>query len=346
MSFNFQEFKKSASILCLTSLFWVGCSNKLPSFYTIKGSTQGTTYAIKYIATSSVIEKSSIDSLLLAFDMSLSTYRDDSKISLINANQSHVIVDDFFKQTFLTSERIYGETQGLFDPTVGILVNAYGFGPNGKKENLGSIKVDSLLQYVGFDKIRLDTLSMTLEKEYPQTYLDFNAIAQGYSVDVVAAFLLKKGITDFIVEIGGEIIGRGFNQIENKSWVVGIDNPLQMPEDEKKLIAKINLDDLGMATSGNYRKVITDAETGEKYVHIIHPITGLPEKGNVLSATVVCEKTIDADGYATAFMMMNLEEIKSFLQSKPNLFVLIVYMNQNNEMQQFQSENFEKLLVK
>jgi len=345
MSFNFQEFKKLASIVVFASIFFVGCSDNLPSFYTIKGETQGTTYAIKYIATTDVIEKSSVDSLLLAFDMSLSTYRNDSKISMINANQPHVVVDAFFKETYLTSERIYAETQGLFDPTVGVLVNAYGFGPNSKSEKLEASQIDTLLQYVGFDKIRLDLETLTFEKQYKQTYLDFNAIAQGYSVDVVADFLNSKGITDFIVEIGGEIVGRGFNQIEDKSWAVGIDNPLQSPDEERKLIAKVKLDDLGMATSGNYRKVITDAETGEKYVHIIHPKTGLPKRGNVLSATVICKKAIDADGYATAFMVMDLEETKAFLQNKPELFVLMIYTDENNEMQQFQTDNFKKLIL-
>lgn len=345
MSFNFQVFKKSVSFFLISLFVLSSCSNNEPSFYILKGETQGTTYGIKYIANEQIIEKSSIDSLLLAFDMSLSTYREDSKISQINANQPNMVVDHFFKETYLASERIFTETQGLFDPTIGVLVNAYGFGPQGKKENLDAAKIDTLLQYVGFDKIRLDLNTLQFDKQHKQTYLDFNAIAQGYSVDVVADFLTSKGITDFIVEIGGEIVGRGYNLIDQKSWTIGIDNPIQAPDEERKLIAKVKLDDLGMATSGNYRKVITDETTGEKYVHIINPKTGLPQKGNVLSATVICKKAIDADGYATAFMVMTLEETLAFLENRPDLFVLLIYTNGNNEVDQYQTENFKKLIV-
>ena len=279
-----KELQKYCSILVI-ALLLVSCSSE-PKFHTIQGEAQGTTYSIKYIANQEVVSKKQTDSLLLAFDMSLSTYRDDSKISKINSGDSTVVVDDLFVENFKISSEIHKETSGLFDPTIGVLVNAYGFGPNKKHQNLSQNQIDSLLQFVGLDKVQLNE-NKTISKKYKETYLDFNAIAQGYSVDVVVNFLKSKGIENAIVEIGGELFALGKNTIDNKNWIVGIDNPLQKPE-ERTLIAKVNLENLGMATSGNYRKVITDEKTGQKFVHIINPKSGLAQKSNILSATILC----------------------------------------------------------
>ena len=267
----------------------------------------------------------------------------DSKISKINSGDSTVVIDDFFIETFQLSNQIYKETNGLFDPTIGVLVNAYGFGPNKKQENLSQKQIDSLLQFVGFDKIVLNA-NKTISKKYSQTFIDFNAIAQGYSVDVVVNYLKSKGIENAIVEIGGELFALGKNTIENKNWVVGIDDPLQKPE-ERTLITKVNLENLGMATSGNYRKVMIDEKTGKKFVHIINPKTGLAQKNNVLSATVLSKSSAISDGYATAFMLMSLEESKLFLQNHKDLYVMLLYVDATNKMQQFASDNFSALII-
>ena len=335
-----KELQKYCSILVI-ALLLVSCSSE-PKFHTIQGEAQGTTYSIKYIANQEVVSKKQTDSLLLAFDMSLSTYRDDSKISKINSGDSTVVVDDLFVENFKISSEIYKETSGLFDPTIGVLVNAYGFGPNKKHQNLSQNQIDSLLQFVGLDKVQLNE-NKTISKKYKETYLDFNAIAQGYSVDVVVNFLKSKGIENAIVEIGGELFALGKNTIDNKNWIVGIDNPLQKPE-ERTLIAKVNLENLGMATSGNYRKVITDEKTGQKFVHIINPKTGLAQKSNILSATILSKSGGISDGYATAFMLMSLEESKAFLESHPELYVLLLYADEKNEMQQYMTVNFKELI--
>ncbi|WP_130735327.1 FAD:protein FMN transferase [Flavobacterium sp. J27] len=316
--------------------------DKTPTFFVIQGVAQGSTYSIKYIATEEWVIKKQIDSLLTAFDMSLSTYRADSKISKINAGDTTVVVDNLFVTTFEASNQIYEETDGLFDPTIGVLINAYGFGPSKRHQNLSQNEIDSLLQYVGFNKVKLKS-DLAISKQYPQTYFDFNAIAQGYSVDVVADFLKSKGIEDAIIEIGGELVAIGSNSIDQKKWVVGIDDPLQKP-DERRLIATIGIENLGMATSGNYRKVITDSITGEKFVHIINPKTGKREKNTILSATVLASKCIMADGYATAFMLMSLEDIKAFTTKHPDLYILILYVDNNNKLQQFTTANFSKLI--
>ena len=335
-----KELKRFCSFLVVAILF-ISC-DKTTDFYTIQGEAQGSTYSIKYIASEEKVTKNQIDSLLTAFDLSLSTYRPDSKISKINAGDSTVVVDDFFTETFQLSNQIYKETNGLFDPTIGVLVNAYGFGPNKKHQDLALKQIDSLLQFVGFNKIALNA-NKTISKKYKETFIDFNAIAQGYSVDVVVNYLKSKGIENAIVEIGGELFALGKNTIDNKNWVVGIDDPLQKPE-ERTLIAKVNLENLGMATSGNYRKVMIDEKTGKKFVHIINPKTGLAQKNNVLSATVLSKSSGLSDGYATAFMLMSLEESKVFLQKHPELHVMLLYSDSDNKMQQFTTENFKKLI--
>ena len=335
-----KELKRFCSFLLVVIVF-ISC-DKTNDFFTIQGEAQGSTYSVKYIASEEKVTKNQIDSLLIAFDLSLSTYRPDSKISKINAGDSTVVVDDFFTETFQLSNQIYKETNGLFDPTIGILVNAYGFGPNKKQENLSQKQIDSLLQFVGFDKIALNS-DRTISKRHKETFIDFNAIAQGYSVDVVVNYLKSKGIENAIVEIGGELFALGKNTIENKNWVVGIDDPLQKPE-ERTLIAKVNLENLGMATSGNYRKVMIDEKTGKKFVHIINPKTGLAQKNNVLSATVLSKSSAISDGYATAFMLMSLEESKLFLQNHKDLYVMLLYVDATNKMQQFTTENFKALI--
>ena len=330
--------------LCIVVFFFFSCQKEEKDrLFVIQGEAQGSTYAIKYSSTSEVINKQSIDSLLLAFDHSLSTYRTDSKISKINLGDSTIVVDDFFVETFKTSQKIYQETNGLFDPTIGVLVNAYGFGPSQEKIDLNPSKIDSLLQFVGFDKVQLNE-NGTISKKFRATYFDFNAIAQGYSVDVVVNFLKSKGIKNGIVEIGGEIFAFGRNNVENKNWIVGIDDPTQKPE-ERTLIAKIKLENLGMATSGNYRKVKFDSITGQKYVHIINPKTGLSQKSSMLSATVLASRCIDADGYATAFMIMDFENIKKMLKDRSDLYVLLIYTDENNTIQQFKSANFQSLIL-
>lgn len=337
------ELKKLVNLLFFIFLVTSCQHEKQEKIFVVQGEAQGSTYAIKYISNKEVVQKESIDSLLFVFDMSLSTYRPDSKISKMNAGDSTIKADDFFLETFSTSQKIYRETKGFFDPTIGVLVNAYGFGPNQMKINLNQSKIDSLRQFVGFDKVQLNE-NKTISKQYQQTYLDFNAIAQGYSVDVVSNFLKSKGIQNAIVEIGGEIFAFGKNSIENKSWVVGIDDPTQTPA-ERTLIAKIRLDNLGMATSGNYRKVKTDSLTGEKYVHIINPKTGLSQKSSMLSTTVLAPKCIDADGFATAFMIMDIKNIQELLEKRNDLYVLLIYVDKNNIIQQFKTSNFQSLIL-
>jgi thiamine biosynthesis lipoprotein len=316
---------------------------KIIENFIISGSTQGTTYAVKYGSTQEVISKKSIDSLLETFDNSLSTYVPTSKISRINAGDPNVNIDYLILNTYQASERIYKESEGLFDPTVGILVNAYGFGPKKTDEPINDSIIKSLLPFVGFNKVKLLD-SKRIIKSDPKIYFDFNAIAQGYAVDVVSNFLISKNIKNFIVEIGGEVKAKGSNQKNQKPWLVGIDNPLNDPI-KRDLYRKIKLENLSMATSGNYRKIKTDTVTGKKFVHTINPITGLAKKSNILSVTVLAENCIDADGYATTLMLMDLKAGKEFLAHKPDLSALIIYLDENEVMQHFQTPNMNTYLM-
>jgi thiamine biosynthesis lipoprotein len=175
----------------------------------------------------------------------------------------------------------------------------------------------------------------------PGMFLDFNAIAQGYSVDVLVQFLQSKGIEDALVELGGEIRAIGRNSIDDKSWVIGIDDPTQTPE-ERKLIARIALDNLGMATSGNYRKIKIDPETGDRFVHILNPITGQSEKNSILSVTVLAPTAGEADGYATALMLMSIAQIQEWANRYHGVDLLVLY-EENGQLKEWETDGFKRL---
>jgi len=312
--------------------------------YLIEGEAQGSTYHIKYIAERDENLKPAIDSILEVIDLSMSTYRSDSAISKINQGDTTVVVDEHFRKVFEASQQIWQESEGLFDPTVGVLVNAWGFG----KQKISEAdlptdkKIDSLRKYVGFDKVALTEKNL-IKKRYTEILFDFNAIAQGYTSDVVANYLSTRGIKNYIVEIAGEMYLKGKNTVEDKSWTIGVENPLK-PLDDRDLVATIQFTNQGLATSGNYRKVWTDSN-GRKYVHSINPLTGRATQSDVLSATVVAPSTMLADGYATMFMVMGLAKSKAFLEKHPDLAVLLVYSDDKHQEATYKTKSFEKLII-
>lgn len=312
--------------------------------YLIEGEAQGSTYHIKYIAERDENLKPAIDSILQVIDLSMSTYRPDSAISKINQGDTTVVVDEHFRKVFEASQQIWQESEGLFDPTVGVLVNAWGFG----KQKISEAdlptdkKIDSLRKYVGFDKVALTEKNL-IKKRYTEILFDFNAIAQGYTSDVVANYLSVRGIKNYIVEIAGEMYLKGKNTVEDKSWTIGVENPLK-PLDDRDLVATIQFTNQGLATSGNYRKVWTDSN-GRKYVHSINPLTGRATQSDVLSATVVAPSTMLADGYATMFMVMGLAKSKAFLEKHPDLAVLLVYSDDKHQEATYKTKSFEKLII-
>ena len=332
-------------LVFILTMVMVACQPSVnEKVYLIEGEAQGSTYHIKYIAERDENLKPAIDSILQVIDLSMSTYRPDSAISKINQGDTTVVVDEHFRKVFEASQQIWQESEGLFDPTVGVLVNAWGFG----KQKISEAdlptdkKIDSLRKYVGFDKVALTEKNL-IKKRYTEILFDFNAIAQGYTSDVVANYLSTRGIKNYIVEIAGEMYLKGKNTVEDKSWTIGVENPLK-PLDDRDLVATIQFTNQGLATSGNYRKVWTDSN-GRKYVHSINPLTGRATQSDVLSATVVAPSTMLADGYATMFMVMGLAKSKAFLEKHPDLAVLLVYSDDKHQEATYKTKSFEKLII-
>ncbi len=320
-------------LFLLFALFTFSACQEESDYYKIEGNTQGTTYKLIFQENKHPVSKVEIDSLLHAFDMSLSTYIPNSVISRINENDTTVVLDTFFMTMYDKALEINKATGGAFDITVAPLVNVYGFGFGKQKARIDSSLIDSLLRYVGMSKIRIE--NKRLIKEYPQTMLDGNAIAQGQAVDVVADFLEQKNIRNYLVEIGGELITKGtkFGQ----KWVVGIDKPVEGSTAENRVIkTTIQITNEAVATSGNYRKfVIID---GKKYTHSINPKTGFPTFNSLLSATIVAPSCITADAYATACMVSGLEKAKEIVKNNPNLECYFIYEDENGELKEYRSD--------
>ena len=239
---------------------------------------------------------------------------------------------------------IYKQSNGSFDPSIGQLINAWGFG---KKENHTpptQKQIDSLLTLTGMDKVHIVTTGegVFVKKDNPNIQLNFNAIAQGYTSDVIADYFRSKQISNFIVEVGGELAIYGKNILKDKSWRIGIDNPLQKPDEDREIIATVELIDCGLATSGNYRKLWTDSISGQKYVHTINPKTGRPQPSNLLSATVIAPSAMLADGYATTLMALGgIEKAKDFLAQHKELKAVLLYSDEahKGQIQKYVTEN-------
>lgn len=321
-------------------LIFVACTPKKSEYLKIAGYAQGTSYHITYENSKNKDYTQDIDSILKAFDKSLSIYDSTSIISRINNNDPAVEADDWFIDVFNTSARVNQVSNGAFDITVGPVVNAWGFG-SGTIAKHDTAYIDSLLQFVGMDKVRLEGRKVI--KTYPGVKIDVNAIAQGYSVDVVCDFFKEKGIKNYLVEIGGEVRGKGTNA-KNAYWHIGIDRPKDgniIPGEELQAIIEIN--DKALATSGNYRKFFV--EQGVKYAHTIDPKTGFPARNTLLSATVVCDNCTDADAYATSFMVLGVEKSKEMLSRLKGVEVYFVYSNAQGDYEIYESEGMKKMIV-
>lgn len=279
----------------------------------------GTTYHITYFDSHKRNFKRDVDSLLVEFNRSLNTYQPESEISIFNKGLSITFRSPFFLPVLEKSEMITRESHGAFDPTVMPLVNAWGFGP-GKKLTMDSARVDSIRQFVGFDKISFTQDS--LWKSDRRVQLDFSAIAKGYGVDVVADYLTEKGIKNAFVEIGGEVVARGKNLKMDKPWETGILDPASTYFN-RVFRAYVSLTDKAMATSGNYFNYYE--EEGKKYSHTIDPGSGFPIQREILSASVFAKDCMTADGWATAFMVVGHDKAIELLGSHPELEAFLIY---------------------
>jgi thiamine biosynthesis lipoprotein len=304
----------------------------------IEGKAQGTTYHITYFEVQNRNFQPEIVQLLKDFDLSVSTYIPNSIISRINSNEENVIVDKYFSTCFKKAKEVWKNTKGAFDPTVYPLVNAWGFGP-GKKLKIEKAKIDSILEFVGFHLFKLKGNKVI--KKDPRVALDFNAFAQGYSVDVVSDFLNSKGIQSYIVEIGGEVYAKGRNS-DGKNWNIGIEKPIDNKESGNPLKAVAKLEDLAIATSGNYRRFTI--ENGVKYAHHIDPKTGYPTKNNLLSASIFAKDCISSDANATGVLVLGLEKAKVFLRKHPKLQAYLIYSDEMGNYQVYETPGIKAIV--
>lgn len=303
----------------------------------VRGQAQGTYYAISYYDSLNRNLKVQFDSLLNAFNMSASNYVDSSIISKVNANIP-VELDDIFLGNFKLSQEVSMATNGDFDITVRPLVELWGFG---KKEatDVTEYEVDSILDFIGFQKVKLENSKVV--KTDPRLQIDFDAIAQGYSVDVMAAYLKSLGIARFLVDIGGEVYASGMKP-DNLYWQVGIERPKDNEAYGESIMAIVSLKDKGMATSGNYRKFYV--KDGVKYSHTIDPHTGYPAQRKILSATIIAADAAHADAFATACMVMGVKKSIAFLKNHPEMDAFLIYSDDDGTYNTYYTNGLRQFL--
>ena len=332
------KFRCKLSLAILLSISSCNPASK-GEYYSVQGFTQGTTYSITYQHPTLSDLHEEIDSILRVFDSSLSSYDTTSIISSVNRNAPDVLTDSMFRTVFRESSRVYQVTGGAFDITLAPLINAWGFGP-GQQQDVDSVLVDSLLQYVGMDKIILEDDRVL--KTNPHVRLNVNAIAQGYSVDVVASYLEGLACKNYMVEIGGEIRTKGMNPKGN-FWRIGVDRPeLGSMIPGKQLQVIISMHNRSLATSGNYRKFYE--KDGVMITHSIDPATGYPKASNLLSVSILTDECMTADAYATACMVMGLEKAKAFIENQKGVDAYFIYGDEFGAYHMWHTDGLKKYI--
>lgn len=328
-------------IALLSTLLLVKCGSKADlKEVKINGMAQGTYYAITYFDDKERNLQPEIDSFFKAFDRSASVYLASSIISKVNNNDPEVVLDETFITIFNAAQKVSEKTNGAFDITTLPLTNAWGFGFTDPMK-LDSTIVDSLLQFVNYRNVSIS--NDRVYKSNPSIKVDFNAIAQGYSADLIGKILEGKGIENYLIDVGGEVIAKG-RKADNTNWKVGIEKPAQEGDETRSIDIIINLENKALATSGNYRRFFV--KDGIKYSHTIDPFTGFPVNHTLLSVSVLASDCMTADAYATAFMVMGVEKGKTFLANNPGLDAHFIYTNQEGKYETWTSEGLEKLISK
>ncbi len=305
-----------------------------------QGEAQGSTYSVKFLNPDSVVVlQSKVFSILKIIDLSLSTWVKTSTISQFNQSDSVFVRDHHFMEVFRRGKEISEKTGGAFHPMIMPVVRAWGFGPEGGQMKEG-VNLDSLRRLVHFDFDVSETADGWIFQKPAGVQLDVNSFAQGYTVDVIADFLESRNIHDYMVEVGGELKASGRNQT-GEFWRIGIDKPLET-DAARELNAIVTLDDAAMATSGTYRKFYV--RDGKKYSHTIDPVTAAPVDHNLLSVTVMAKTCLEADAYATAFMVMGVEKARDFIQENPDLKleIYLIYDAGEDGLKTYTSKGLEE----
>lgn len=330
--------KRNIIFLGLAVLIFSSCQDV--KYFKITGETQGTTYHIIY--NKDKVLQTQVDSILQQIDLSLSNYQENSILYKVNHNED-VELNQHFINVFNKAMEISKNSDGLFDITVGPLVNIYGFG-KGKKGNIeDSTVIDSLLQFVGYHKVKI--VNNRLIRDNVGVQIDVNAIAQGYSVDVIAEYFDKIGIKNYMIEVGGETLCKGHNEFGDE-WRIGVEKPLENTEISNRqieLIVGFKDTKKALATSGNYRKFYV--EDGIKFTHTINPHTGYPTRDSLLSTTIMADDCMTADGYATACLVSGFDKAKKIVESNPGLEAFFIYFDKKGHYQFWFSKGFKKYVI-
>ncbi|MCR5660271.1 MAG: FAD:protein FMN transferase [Bacteroidales bacterium] len=299
---------------------------------------QGSYYSITYYDEQNRDFQHEIDSIFHAVDMSVNLWVDTSVISKVNRNEK-VVLDDIFIDNFNIAQEAAKLSDGYFDPTISPIVAAWGFSYK-HGDSITPQLIDSLKQLVDYQKIHIENRNVV--KENPSMTLDFNAIAQGYTSDLIAAFLDSRGIKNYLVDTGGEIMSRG-NKSNGKPWVVGIEKPADKWNSEQIVQTRIALRDKGLVTSGSTRKYVE--RDGKRYSHCINPKNGYPVEHQLLSATVLAENSTWADALASICMVMGMEPSLSIIENMDGVEAYYIFVNDKNELETFATEGFKELII-
>ena len=307
--------------------------NRQPKKIMLQGEAQGSYYAITYYDDQERNFQHEIDSIFHAVDVSVNLWVDTSVISKVNRNED-VTLDSIFVDNFRIAQEAAALSDGYFDPTISPIVAAWGFSYK-HGDSITPQLIDSLKQLVDYRKVRIENGMVV--KENPDMTLDFNAIAQGYTSDLIASFLDSRGIKNYLVDTGGEIMARG-NKPNGQPWIVGIEKPADNWDSEQVVHTRIALRDKGLVTSGSTRKYVE--RDGKRYSHCIDPNTGYPVEHQVLSVTVMANSSVWADALASICMVMGMEKSLPLIESMDDVEAYYIYVNENNELETFATEGF------
>ena len=329
---NRYENMKRIIVFALSLSFLAACG-KQPQKTILQGEAQGSYYAITYYDEQNRNFQKDIDSIFHAVDLSVNLWVDSSVISKVNRNEE-VVPDQIFIDNFNIAQKAAKLSDGYFDPTISPIVAAWGFSYK-HGDSITPQLIDSLKQLVDYRKVRIEDGKVI--KENPSIQLDFNAIAQGYTSDMIASFLESRGIKDFLVDTGGEIMARG-GKPNGQPWIVGIEKPADNWDSEQVVQTRIALRDKGLVTSGSTRKYVE--RNGKRYSHCIDPKTGYPVEHQLLSATVLAENSVWADALASICMVMGLEKSLPLIESMDGVEAYYIFANEKNELETYATEGF------
>lgn len=305
------------------------------------GETMGTFYEVLYIDPEKRVLEAEIDSVFGGFNQSLSTYIPSSEISRYNDGREHLFESSYFYPVLEASKLVYETTDGVFDPTVKVLVNEWGFGAKAT-EKVDSSKIDSLKEFVGFDKVLFN--KEKVGKKDPRVQLDFGAIAKGYGADVLGEYFESIGIKNYFINIGGEIRARGLKP-DDHPWMAGVEDPKSAGKSNfGEAYNAVMMINKSIATSGDYRNYKESG--GTKYGHTIDPRTGYPKQSDMISASVVADNCMTADAFATACMVLGSEKAIQLAKKVKYIDVFFIYKKTDESEGTYMSEGFKKRIVK